>query len=196
MKRFILAFLLLTSGAQAQVFSAPPVTLVNGQTANATDVMANLNAIINSGNASFNAIQTLITNYVPTSVPSGMIAGFAVCCCPAGWQNADGTSGSPDLRGNFIRVWNSSGSGFDSGRSLGTLQLDSLQQHQHSGSYGPFYTGVTTITLHITTTGATQGFLSGTTPYTSTGGIGGVTVGANGAETRPANYSILYCMKS
>ena len=39
----------------------------------------------------------------------------------------------PDLRGEFIRGWDD-GRGVDSGRVLGSLQLDSIQEHRHSGN--------------------------------------------------------------
>jgi len=89
------------------------------------------------------------------STPTGVIAYFPVSTPPGGWLECDGSSllttdyadlyallgtnygGSgntfnlPDLRGEFIRGWDS-GRGVDSGRTLGSAQVEMLQSHQHS----------------------------------------------------------------
>jgi hypothetical protein len=73
MKRIILLFLLLfVSPAQAQVIIGPlPYTLTNGQVADANQVMANFNAIVNSTNANAaNAgVNTNITALTALSTP-------------------------------------------------------------------------------------------------------------------------------
>lgn len=51
---------------------------------------------------------------------------FNLSSCPSGWITADGTNGTPDLRGEFIRGLDS-GRGVDSGRTLGSSQGQGVQ---------------------------------------------------------------------
>ena len=44
-------------------------------------------------------------NYLPT----GSIIAFNGITAPKGWAVCDGTKGTPDLRGRFIRMWNDTG---------------------------------------------------------------------------------------
>ena len=44
-------------------------------------------------------------NYLPT----GSIIAFNGITAPKGWTVCDGTKGTPDLRGRFIRMWNDTG---------------------------------------------------------------------------------------
>jgi microcystin-dependent protein len=44
-------------------------------------------------------------NYLPT----GSIIAFNGIIAPKGWTVCDGTNGTPDLRGRFIRMWNDTG---------------------------------------------------------------------------------------
>lgn len=68
-----------------------------------------------------NNINTVWTK-VDTLVPPGAIMAFNLASCPTGWIAADGTSGTPDLRGEFIR-WLDNGRWVDSGRTLASSQL-------------------------------------------------------------------------
>jgi len=82
----------------------------------------------------------------------------------------------PDLRGEFIRGFDNA-RGIDSARVFGSAQTDSFKSHSHPMS-------VTTISNARTTTGtagATQGL--------------GNTDSTGGAETRPRNIALLYCIK-
>ncbi|MDD5770303.1 MAG: hypothetical protein PHE25_04990 [Candidatus Gracilibacteria bacterium] len=66
-----------------------------------------------------------IINNVNTLVPTGFIGTFYLSSCPVGWIPADGTNGTPDLRGEFIRGVDN-GRGVDAGRTLGSFQRGSL----------------------------------------------------------------------
>ena len=55
------------------------------------------------------------------SVPSGVVEAFNLSSCPTGWKLSNGTNGTVDLRGEFVRGLDG-GRGIDSGRSLGTTQ--------------------------------------------------------------------------
>ncbi|MGC8728270.1 MAG: hypothetical protein ACP5SD_03270 [Elusimicrobiales bacterium] len=123
------------------------------------------------------------------SIPQGMIAAFYLSSCPDGWVLANGTNSTPDLRGVFIRGLDM-GRGFDSGRTLGSLQQDAFQGHKHElfdGRYPP---------------GGTIG------QFVWVGDIGGreavtgkaISDDINGtprtaSETRPKNVALIYCMK-
>ena len=64
--------------------------------------------------------------YSTRLVPSGFIGAFNLATCPSGWNAADGTNGTPDLRGEFIRGVDS-GRGLDAGRTLGSPQGDAIR---------------------------------------------------------------------
>ena len=122
--------------------------------------------------------------------PSGMYAPFRGPTCPSGWVAADGSNGTVDLRGQFVRAW-SNGSAVDAGRVLGSAQGDAIRNI--TGDIGPIdgtYTGV----------------------FVADYGIGwGATLNSHGDpavkfdasrvvptanEDRPVNVALLYCMKS
>ena len=74
------------------------------------------------------ATTTITTNSV---VPAGTIAAFNGSTCPAGWVKANGTNGTPDLRGEFIRGLDD-GRGIDTGRVLASAQAGANAAHTHT----------------------------------------------------------------
>lgn len=60
------------------------------------------------------------------SSPTGTIAFFALASCPSGWALANGSNGTLDLRGEFLRVADS-GRGVDAGRVAGSAQGDAIR---------------------------------------------------------------------
>jgi hypothetical protein len=139
-----------------------------------------------------------------SGVPAGMIAPFNLTSCPTGWTLADGNSGTPDLRGIFIRgsgtnsiLKYANGSYFSS--ILGTYGNDSFQGFGLSDSI----------------TGQLQGYSIGQPSDNDASGFktvalfGGTSTliipNANdgthgtpriGYETSPAYYSTIYCVKT
>jgi hypothetical protein len=137
------------------------------------------------------------------SIPGGSVGATALAnevrafnasSCPTGWQIADGTSGSPDLRGVVVRGLDS-GRGLDPGRTLASFQSDSLASHNHGVTdpgHSHSYTQTATGTVLTGTAGVTL-------PQTvSTGSTGSSTTGitinnTGGSETRGKNVALLYC---
>jgi microcystin-dependent protein len=144
------------------------------------------------------------------AAPSGSIVGeirsFAMATCPTGWLEAAGQSVAattypnlfaalgttwgtstgnvvlPDSRGRFARGFDH-GAGVDSGRTFGTVQADQLQNHQH--------TVAVVATPIVVGTSATASFMApGGSLSTSD-----PTTGNHGAETRPVNFTVTYCIK-
>jgi len=62
--------------------------------------------------------------YVSKLVPTGAIQAFNLASCPTGWIAANGSNGTPDLRGEFIRGLDS-GRGVDTSRTLASSQAAS-----------------------------------------------------------------------
>ncbi len=141
-------------------------------------------------NANFAALKAEIDDArddIKTAVPNGTIAAFFLTTCPTGWIAADGTNGTPDLRGMFLRGRNDVGTGTradgwqdpDGLRALGAAQGDQFRSHTHSyrgaaredgGGFG------NALDLWI-------GETKDTTP-------------AGGNETRPKNVALTFCMRS
>lgn len=136
-------------------------------------------------------------------VPAGAVTAFARNTAPAGWLNANGAAVSrvtyltlfnaigitfgggdgsttfnlPDLRGEFVRGWDN-GRGADSGRVFGSAQGDAFRSHNHAMNF-------------YSLTGANVGALGGagsSSNYRNMSNEGG-------AETRPRNVALLYCIK-
>jgi microcystin-dependent protein len=103
-----------------------------------------------------------------------------------GAGNGSSTFGLPDMRGEFLRGWDD-GRGVDSGRAFGSAQADELKSHRHTlrGNTGG------EVKVLFLESDAISGIGSGgsfeDTPNTmgSTGG----------AETRPRNIAMLFCIK-
>lgn len=115
------------------------------------------------------------------SIPSGAIMPFFLQTCPSGWLAADGTNGTPDLRGVFIRGWGDTADSRDpdgSTRALGGFQLEDFKRHSHTLGTVVNRDRGSSNTLHQTDSGQAQ-----------TGETGG-------PETRPDNVALLYCQKA
>lgn len=130
------------------------------------------------------------------SAPEGAIMAFYLANCPDGWAPADGTNGTPDLRGVFIRGRDDIGTGAAGNdpagvRALGNLQLDAFQGHWHSGPSmmgryigGGAFNAPAGVDIQTVTANAGDPIpdASTITPRTAT-------------ETRPKNIALTYCMR-
>jgi len=116
--------------------------------------------------------------YSTKLVPTGFIGSFALDVCPTGWNAADGTNGTPDLRGAFLRGVGGDANGRDVVRALLSYQADEFKSHTHG---------------YVRPDQQAMGSLGsgGWNIYSSQ-----VTSAAGGAETRPKNVAVLYCVKN
>lgn len=132
------------------------------------------------------------------AAPEGAVMAFYLADCPNGWAVADGTNGTPDLRGRFIRGLDlGAGVDPDSGtRTLGSLQADAFQGHYHNRNS---FNG----TEQVLRTETGSAFMFGGGPhhiiYLSTTGrvVDDPSYGPArvGDETRPTNVALIYCMR-
>lgn len=146
-----------------------------------------------------NANFQLLNNGLTIAAPDGAIVPFMLAACPTGWVPADGTGGTPDLRGRFVRGRDDAGTGAagvdPSGvRAVGNIQTDAFQGHHHAVSgHQPIW----------------RNFVPGAANAINPGGVDSpqtlnvvnpISDGANGAprytsETRPVNVALIYCMR-
>lgn len=138
-------------------------------------------------------------------VPAGTVITVAMSSAPTGYLKCDGSSvlratyadlftaigttfGSadgthftlPDLRGEFVRGYDD-GRGIDSGRVFGSAQADELLAHTHS--------------LPVSDNDTNNGSHPDGTTVATTAGTA-TTGSTGGAETRPRNVALLYCIKT
>jgi hypothetical protein len=116
------------------------------------------------------------------STPAGFIGAFNLTDCPSGWIHANGSAGTPDLRGMFIRGLDdgSVGNDPDAPRTLGSIQFDELGSHSHAISA-------------VHNTGSTH--RGGSASSYNWRHEGFTTGNTGGGETRPKNVALIYCMK-
>ncbi|MEX0934423.1 MAG: tail fiber protein [Candidatus Saccharimonadales bacterium] len=193
---------------------------------NSSVVGENVSEALQSVDSEIESIQAFIHSLV------GQVSAFARATPPNGWLECDGSAISrteypnlfnaigtiygsgdgittfnlPDLRGEFIRGWDN-GKGVDSGRNMGSGQLDANKTHSHQAS-----TNTTGSHSHSNRLGT--GTYSGNTPTWArqldhfglvwmTGQIGAsgdhshsVTVEGEGDnESRPRNVALLFCIR-
>ncbi|MBE7438405.1 MAG: phage tail protein [Spirochaetales bacterium] len=122
--------------------------------------------------------------------PPGLVAAFMLTSCPSGWIAADGSNGTPDLRGRFMRGLDDMGTGAagndpDGVRAVGAAQADAFANHNHNTAYDyqRFVGGAGNGAAIIAIFGAVDG--SATLTMNNTGGN----------ETRPKNVALIFCMR-
>jgi phage-related tail fiber protein len=87
----------------------------------------------------------------------------------------------PESRGEFLRGWDH-GRGVDAGRAVGSYQTDDLKAHAHK------YGNTHNVTYGLSSTG-----VIGVNPSAS---INYDTSSVGGAETRPRNLAVMWCIKA
>lgn len=99
----------------------------------------------------------------------------------------------PDLRGVFIRGWDTAGGtakGIDTGRIFGSYQLDDFKSHSHPRNPNNYAEDIqAAVSLYSTSwRGQGQAGSSLLNGFINTGSTGGT-------ETRPKNIALLPCIK-
>jgi hypothetical protein len=115
-----------------------------------------------------------------SSVPAGTVAAFNLTTCPSGWIPADGTSGTVDLRGYFIRGYGTNTDGTVSG-AFGVTQADAFKAHTHSIA--------SMRTYGLPSVGGSHNFYAKDSGTVTTSSVG------DNTETRPKNVALLFCQK-
>lgn len=141
-------------------------------------------------------------------VPPGAVVAFAMQAPPDGWLQCSGgavsretyaalfaavgtafgegdgstTFNLPDLRGYFVRGFGTHGDGTASG-AFGVAQADELRAHAH------------TVFTRINATGLGNGWAAASNAGASNG-TNNATQNTGGAETRPKNVALCYCIKT
>lgn len=151
-------------------------------------------------------------------IPPGQYGFFAMSSLPAGWLlcsgaavsrttyaalfgaigavygSGDGTTtfNLPNFQGYFPRGLNTTGSGPDPSRALGTVQTDMVGPHNHLNGTG--YAGVDQAFTYGTTTSGMPGDATTGAFHADTGGGStqqGYTSTSSGTETRPQNLALV-----
>lgn len=131
------------------------------------------------------AMPTVITGWLKCNGQAVSRAGYAALFAAVGtlWGVGDGstTFNVPDLRGEFLRGWDD-GRGVDSGRVFASSQAHQFESHTHDmgsegGGGGNYATPVDSGGVDESQTG---------NPTQPTGG----------AETRPRNVAIQWCIRT
>lgn len=157
------------------------------------------------------------------AAPSGAVMAFAMNKAPTGWLSADGSAVSrttyaalfaaigttfgagdgyttfnlPDLSGYFIRGSGTNGDGTASG-TFGAKQGDDVKPHNHSITDPGHYHGMGVYNQPSAGAGTvgTNVVLYGSGLFTGAATTGITINNSTGAETRPKNIALLYCIKT
>ena len=155
-----------------------------------------------------------INGIIPSALPSGMVATFAMNTAPTGWLKADGTAISrstyaalftaigttfgvgdgsttfnvPDLRGEFTRNWDDA-RGIDAGRVFGSAQATRVNNIQTvTGNSGFDTGGPVTVNDDGTTSLRLFSGANNTPQYSHS-------FTKKGGDTYPRNIALLACIK-
>lgn len=185
-------FMTFASLGNAQVwFNAVPNTIVNNPVvdpAAQTKVNQNFASLVSDGNTGQTSILATLAGIGPVGVPQHAVIMWSGSTCPTGYQTADGTNGTADARGVFIRGLDTSGA-IDPGRTLASFQADQFINHTH-GAPVVVASMVFSSSTFAGATAVTNGIAASTAPTTL-----GMNSPSGGTETRPPAFVMLLCEK-
>jgi len=183
---FSLFAVIFVRPAKSQQFVTVPYIFSPGMVANASQVMADFNSLVNNGNAVATALNTQISSVIP--LPSGSIVFFYNTACPTGWNQELG------WQGLFIR-------GFDPGgvndpttpSHVATTETQGLLSHSHNAvTPNPITNSADASVNLLSTSGNANG------PFAASGSetTGTITVNSTGAATLlPPSVGLILCKK-
>lgn len=198
MKKLLCALFFWVSPAGATTyFNDPPYVFIQGSPgdtcvsnptacAKSAEVNADFNQLRTDGNAAYATLKAQLDAITGSGAPAKAVIAVDSAECPPGYIVANGTAGSPDARGVFIRGLGA-GSSIDSARVLNTYQDDMFQTHGHADQQ-----------VVLSLTGSSQ-YAAG--DFSLIDGLSGAsshtdTTNTSATETRPNAVVLLYCYKS
>lgn len=167
---------------RAQTFAPVPFTFAPGVVANASQVMADFNSVVNNGNAVALALNSQINAVLP--FPSGSLVFFYLTVCPAGWTAVTGWDGK------FVRgLDNGAGRDPDPGVTIDYIETAGLQSHTHGAASAAVSSNQTGINF-----GGAAGVWSA--PGSEFKVYNSPTAAAGSGTQAPINVVLLLCKKT
>ncbi len=168
-----------------------PLVMASVQTAGAA--CSNIGAIAQDGTGKPLSCQSNV--WKSSGDTPGVYSFFNMVTCPSGWIAADGSNGTIDLRGMFIRGLDN-GRGVDPGRGLASWQDSDNRAHNHSIN-DPGHSHLGPVSTNNSGGGMAGAQPSGLMyPVTTASATTGISINnSGGTESRPVNIALLACMK-
>jgi hypothetical protein len=189
MIRVAFLFLLLCLPARGQTFTSVPYSFTGGTPANASQVMADFNALVTQGNAVAGHIQAQITALGLPFQGGSLMVYFYLPSCPTGWTSVATTN----TNNYFVRGLDLGAGNDPVGQefALGQIELPSILDHSHNVS--PF---VSSVGLTQLATGSDYAYpVTGVTTQASIL-TNNPNSGQHGSATYPKNVSLILCSKN
>jgi hypothetical protein len=178
----LLTLCLFAAPARAQTFSAVPFNFVAGTPANASQVMADFQSIVNNGNSVANYINSQIAAVTPP--PSATLMYFNLASCPTGWTLVT------ILNGYFVRGLDLGRGQDTTGTALSGTEAGIMQDHTHATSVAGYQVNSAGVQISGSNSQAWAN------PSSQLFSSNPSAPSAGGTEVRPKNISLLMCQKN
>jgi hypothetical protein len=139
MRKWLALFLLLASPVCATTwFASPPYSIVNSPTVDTSatvEVNGNFAQVVTDGNAGASTLLSQVFSIGQVGLPIGAVVYMNAQTCPPGFQVANGSNSTADVRGLYIRgldAANALDAGPPTPRTLASFQNTMIQDHTHA----------------------------------------------------------------
>jgi hypothetical protein len=204
MRKWLALFLLLASPAGATTwFAAPPYSIVNSPTVDTSatvEVNGNFAQVVTDGNTGASNLLSQVAALGPVGLPIGAVVYMNAQTCPPGYQVADGSNSTADVRGLYIRgldAANALDAGPPTPRTLASYEGSMIQDHTHAQTSPLILTnllygggGVSGGVLNVITAFSFQNY---PTAYVGTVVSPGV---IDSSESRPSSIVYMACERT